>query len=49
MVLSGSLGPGPDEVAYKYSNYNITHKKSKTQNQKNVFFIADYKACRLSV
>jgi len=35
-----------DKVAYKYSTYDITHKKSETQNQ-IIVFTANYKTCRV--
>jgi len=40
IIPSSGLGPGQDEVGQKssiYSIYDVTHKTSEIQNQKNSF------------
>jgi len=47
ILPSSGLGPGLDKVGQrgqKYSTYDISHKKNKTQN---FFFIADSKTCQV--
>jgi len=50
MLPSSCSGLGPDEVGQKrqnYSTYDVTHKTSKTENQKTNFFIGDSSMCQV--